>query len=69
MKTGKVTTTVLKSNSRETPSIRHRLMPTDYLPVLLLMTVFAESLFSFMSGDFVTFTFFSTRHNKCLLNS
>jgi hypothetical protein len=32
------------------------------LPILFLMTVFAQALFALVCGNFVTFTFFSARH-------
>jgi hypothetical protein len=32
------------------------------LPVLFLMAIFAQALFTLVSGNFVTFTFFSARH-------
>jgi hypothetical protein len=37
--------------------------------VLLFMTVFSQSFFSLMRGDFVSLTFFTTRHvNAFLVN-
>lgn len=33
------------------------------LAIFLLMTVFAQALLALVRGDFVTFAFFSARHN------
>ena len=35
--------------------------PED-LPVLFLVPVFAQTLFAFVGGDFMSFTFFSAGH-------
>jgi hypothetical protein len=36
------------------------------LSVLFLMTVFAQALFALVRSNFVTFTFFSARHNAAV---
>jgi hypothetical protein len=38
------------------------------LTVLLLMTIFAQALFTLVRGNLVTFTFFSARHTAAKLN-
>lgn len=46
-------------------------MAYQSLSVLLLMTIFAQALFALVRSNFVTFTFFSARHNAavCMLKN